>query len=69
MGFPGGSEGKTSACNTGDLGLIPRLGRKWQPTPVLLPENIPWTEEPGGYNPWGRKELDTTEQLHVSPTA
>ena len=22
---------------------------------------IPWTEEPGGYSPWGRKELDTTE--------
>ena len=29
---------------------------------------IPWTEEPGGYSPWGHKELDTTEQLHVSPT-
>ena len=26
---------------------------------------IPWTEELGaGYYPWGRKELDTTEQLH-----
>ena len=25
---------------------------------------IPWTEEPGGLSPWGRKELDTTEQLH-----
>ena len=25
---------------------------------------IPWTEEPGGYSPWGHKELDTTEQLH-----
>ena len=25
---------------------------------------IPWTEEPSGYSPWGRKELDTTEQLH-----
>ena len=23
MGFPGGSEGKESACNAGDLGLIP----------------------------------------------
>ena len=21
----------------------------------------PWTEEPGGYSPWGRKELDTTK--------
>ena len=26
-GFPGGSAGKESACNVGDLGLIPRLGR------------------------------------------
>ena len=26
-GFPGGSDGKGSACNAGDLGLIPRLGR------------------------------------------
>ena len=24
---------------------------------------IPWTEEPGSYCPWGRKESDTTEQL------
>jgi len=27
MGFPGGSAGKESACNVGDLGLIPDLGR------------------------------------------
>ena len=27
MGFPGGSDGKTSACNAGDPGLIPGLGR------------------------------------------
>ena len=26
-GFPGGSAGKESACNAGDLGLIPGLGR------------------------------------------
>ena len=26
-GFPGGSVGKESACNVGDLGLIPGLGR------------------------------------------
>ena len=25
--FPGGSEGKASACNAGDPGLIPGLGR------------------------------------------
>ena len=27
MGFPGGSAGKESACNTGDLGLISGLGK------------------------------------------
>ena len=27
LGFPGGSVGKESACNMGDLGLIPGLGR------------------------------------------
>ena len=26
-GFPGGSDGKESACNAGDSGLIPGLGR------------------------------------------
>ena len=29
------------------VGKIP-WNRKWQPTPVFLPEKIPWTEEPGG---------------------
>ena len=27
MGFPGGSAGKESTCNAGDLGLTPGLGR------------------------------------------
>ena len=27
LGFPGGSDGKESACNVGDLGLTPGLGR------------------------------------------
>ena len=26
LGFPGGSNGKESTCNAGDLGLIPELG-------------------------------------------
>ena len=29
----------------------------------ILAWEIPQTEEPGGYSPWGRKESDTTEQL------
>ena len=27
MGFPGGSDGKESACNVGDPGSIPGMGR------------------------------------------
>ena len=27
VGFPGGSDGEESACNAGDLGLIPESGR------------------------------------------
>ena len=26
----------------------------------ILDWKIPWTEEPGGYNPWGHKESDMT---------
>ena len=33
----------------------------------ILAWRIPWTEEPDGlYSPRGRKELDTTEQLHFT---
>ena len=35
--------------------------RAWQHTPVFLPGKSPWTEEPGGYSPWGCKELGMTE--------
>ena len=30
----------------------------------VLAWEIPWTKEPGGYSPWGHKELDTTEHVH-----
>ena len=62
VGFPRRSAGKESACNAGDLGLIPGLGRspgerKSYPTPVF------WTGEFHGlYSPWGYKESDMTEQ-------
>ena len=29
----------------------------------ILAWRIPWIEEPAGLHPWGRKELDPTEQL------
>jgi len=50
--FSGGSDGKESACCMGNLGYIPGLGRfpggGNQPTPVFLPGESLWTEEPGG---------------------
>ena len=30
---------------------------------IILAWRIPWTEEPGGYSPWGHKESDMTEWL------
>ena len=38
--------------------------RQWQPTPVLLPGKSHGPKSLVGYNPWSRKESDTTEQLH-----
>ena len=29
---------------------------------------IPWTEEPVNYSPWGHKESDTTERLTTATT-
>ena len=51
VGFPGGSDGKESACNAGDLGSIPGLGKfpgegNGNPLQYSCLEN-PWTEEPG----------------------
>ena len=61
--FPGGSDGKASVCNAGDLGSTPGLGRrKWQPTPVFLPGKSHGQWSLVGYLPRGRKELDMTER-------
>jgi len=32
--------------------------RAWQPTPVFLPGESPWTDQPCGCSPWGHKESD-----------
>jgi len=44
----------------GDVGLTPGLGkilwrRKWQPTPVVLPEKFHEQRSLMGYSPWGHK--------------
>ena len=71
MGFPCGSAGKESACNAGDLGSTPGLGRSpgegkgssilKAPTPVFWPR-----EFHGLYSPWGHKESDMTEGLSLT---
>ena len=68
MGFPGGSNGKGSACNAGDLGSIPGLGRSLGEgngnlTIFQLSGKSHGRRSLAGYSLWGRKELDTTEQL------
>ena len=68
MGFPGGSDGKESTCNVGDLGSIPRLGRSpggghGNPLQYSCLENPHGQRTLAGYSPWGLKESDTTEQL------
>ena len=65
-GFPCGSAGKESACNVGDLGLIPGLGRspgegKDYPLQYSGLENC----MDSIVSPWGPKELDMTEQSLV----
>ena len=57
--FPSGSNGKESACNAGDLGLIPGLGRSlekgWQPTPVFLPREFHGQTSLVGYSQCGHR--------------
>ena len=51
-GFPGGSDGKETVCNAGDLGFTPGLGRSLGEGNgthfSILAWRSPWTEEPGG---------------------
>ena len=66
-GFPGGSDGKASACNAGEPGSIPGwedpLEEEMATHSSTLAWKIPWTRTLVGYSPWGRKELDMTERL------
>ena len=66
--FPGGSDCEESACNAGDLGLIPGLGRSpggghGNPLQCSCLENPHGQRSLAGYSPWGQKESDMTEQL------
>ena len=62
-------------CET--VGVLPASGsvfggystaiwrRQWHPIPVLLPGKSHGRRSLVGCNPWGRKESDMTEQLHL----
>ena len=67
--FPGGPMVKTPRSQCRGCGFnswarkIP-WRRKWQPILVFLPGKSHGQRSLGGYNPWGCKELDMTEQLN-----
>ena len=72
-GFPGGSDGKASACNAGDPGSYSWVRKipwrwKWQSTlffsQAVLPGKSHEWRSLIGYSLWGHKESDTTERLH-----
>ena len=62
LGLPGDSDGKESACNSRDVGLIPGLvrspGEGNATHSSILAWRIPWTEQPSGISLWGCKESD-----------
>ena len=59
-GFPGGSDGKESACNSGDPGLIPvwedLLEKGTATHSSILAWRIPWKEEPGRLQSMGSQK-------------
>ena len=69
-GFPGGSDGKESAYNEGDLGSSPgfRLspgGGQDNPLQYSCLENPHGQRSLVGYSPRGHKESDMTERLSI----
>ena len=74
IGFPGGSDGKASACSAGHPGSIPGLGRSPgeghgnQLQYSCLENSMDWEAPQSlvGYSPGGHKESDTTERLHFT---
>ena len=68
VGFPGSPDGKESACNVGDLGLIPGLGRSpggghSNPLQYSCVKNPMDRGAWGSYRPGGLKESDTSDRL------
>ena len=60
MDFPGGSEGKASACNAADRGSIPGYGRfhgEGNSNPLQYSCLETWAEEPGGLQSMGLQRV------------
>ena len=71
LGFSGGSDGKESACNAGDLGSIPGLGRysgggHGNSLQYSCLENPHGQSCLAGYGPGDGKESDMTEWLSIT---
>ena len=72
-GFPGGTSGKVSTCQSRrhkKCRFCPWVGkiswkRKKQPTPVFLPGKCQGQRSWAGYCPWGHEESDMTKQLSM----
>ena len=70
FGLPCGCGGKEPTCQCRRCGFNPWLRniprrRKWQPTPVFLPEKSHGQKSLVGYSPQGHKESNMTEWLSM----
>ena len=68
MGLPRWLKGEESSCHCRRREFDPWIGkipwrRKWEATPVFLPEKFHGPRSLVGCSPWGCKDLYTTEQL------
>jgi len=70
LGSPGGSNGKESACNTGDpgqpLGWEDSLEKEKAVHSSVLAWRIPWTEEPGGLQYMGSQKAGEIDFLEIT---
>ena len=71
MSFPGGSNREEFACNAGETGFDPWVGkmpwrRKWLLIPVFFLGEFHGQRSLVGYSPWGHIESDMTERLTLN---
>ena len=71
--FPGGSDGKASACNAGDPGSIPTsedpLEKEMAIHSSTLASKIPWTEEPNRLQSMGSQRVGHDWATSLSHTS